>query len=45
MGVPLEARVQELTAAAHGSLLKITTDLGTEQWIPVIGIRKDLEER
>ena len=43
--VPLEARVQELTSAIQGSLLKITTDLGTEQWIPVIGVRKDVEDK
>jgi hypothetical protein len=43
--VPLEARAQELTETMHGSLLKITTDLGTEQWIPVLGVRKDLEEK
>jgi hypothetical protein len=43
--VPLEARVQELTATIQGSLLKITTDLGTEHWIPVLGLREDLEEK
>jgi hypothetical protein len=43
--VPLEARVQDLNTASQGSLLKITTDLGTEQWIPVIGLRQDLEEK
>jgi hypothetical protein len=43
--LPFEARVQELTSAAQGSLLKITTDLGTEQWIPVIGVRKNREEK
>lgn len=43
--VPMEARVQELTSAMQGSLLKITTDLGTELWIPVLGVRTDLEAK
>lgn len=40
--VPLQLRVQD-AAAAQGSLLKISTDLGTEIWIPVLGIRNDLK--
>jgi hypothetical protein len=40
--VPLEAR---LTSALHSSLLKITTDLGTEIWVPVIGVRTDLQDK
>jgi hypothetical protein len=43
--LPLEVRAQDLTAAIQGSLLKITTDLGTEHWLPVIGLRQDLEEK
>lgn len=43
--IPLEARLQDLTAQLQGSLLKITTDLGTEQWLPVISMRQDLEEK
>jgi hypothetical protein len=42
--VPLEARLQDMRASMHASLLKISTDLGTEIWIPVIGVRPDLEE-
>lgn len=42
--VPLTARVQELNANLQSSLLKITTDLGTELWVPVIGVRNDVEE-
>jgi hypothetical protein len=42
--VPLELRLQDMRAATQSSLLKISTDMGTETWIPVIGVRKDLEE-
>lgn len=42
--VPLEARRESMHRAYHVSLLKISTDLGTETWIPVVAIRKDLEE-
>ncbi len=41
--VPLEARRQAMQAAVHRSLLRITTDLGTEVWVPVLAIREDLE--
>jgi len=44
MQVPLEARRQAMQASVHSSLLKITTDLGTEVWIPVFAVRDDLEE-
>lgn len=43
--VPLEARLQDMRSLMHQSLLKITTDLGTECWIPVVAIRPDLEEK
>jgi hypothetical protein len=43
--VPLEARQQDLGAAFQGSLLKITTDLGTEHWVPIVSLRQDLEEQ
>lgn len=43
--LPLEARAQDLTEVIQGSFLKITTDLGTEHWLPVIGLRQDLEEK
>lgn len=43
--VPLEARREELHSYMQSSLLKVSTDLGTEVWIPVIGIRKDLEKK
>ena len=33
-----------MTAALQASLLKITTDLGTEVWVPVTCARQDLEE-
>lgn len=43
--VPLEVRLKDMRVAVHSSLLKITTDLGTQHWIPVIGHRQDLEEK
>lgn len=41
--VPLESRVEALNAPLHSSLLKITTDMGTEVWIPVASMRNDLQ--
>jgi hypothetical protein len=38
--VPFVVRREAMTKARQSSLLKITTDLGTEHWIPVTGIRK-----
>lgn len=43
MGVPMEARIEEMTSYFHSSLLKISTDLGTEQWVPVSTLRQDLK--
>ncbi|MCW1883831.1 hypothetical protein OKA04_03770 [Luteolibacter flavescens] len=40
--VPFECRSGELLRPLQGSLLKITTDLGTETWVPVSGRRDDL---
>lgn len=40
--IPLEARVEGMTLPVHQSLLKISTDMGTESWIPVIGVRADM---
>jgi len=44
MGIPFEPRHQDMSAAVHSSLLRITTDLGTELWVPVVSTRKDLKE-
>ena len=41
---PLESRLQDMVAYHHSSILKITTDLGTETWLPVHALRKDLKE-
>ena len=43
--VPLTARTEDMSGGMSTSLLKISTDLGTEVWIPVIGIREDAEEK
>jgi hypothetical protein len=42
MAVPFECRSGELLRPLQGSLLKITTDLGTETWVPVTGRRDAL---
>jgi hypothetical protein len=44
VAIPFECRGAEMTRARQGSLLQITTDLGTETWIPAAGIRDDLGE-
>jgi hypothetical protein len=41
MAIPFECRSGELLRPVQGSLLKITTDLGTETWVPVTGRRDD----
>ncbi len=42
--LPLEARIQDMQSPLQESLLKVTTDMGTEVWIPVVGLRPDLKE-
>lgn len=44
IALPFTARRKEMAKEAHQSLLKITTDLGTEAWVPVSGYRSDLEQ-
>lgn len=41
IALPFECRSSELLRPVQGSLLKITTDLGTETWVPVTGRRGD----
>ncbi len=43
LGIPFTARTAEMTAPEQVSLLKISTDMGTELWVPVVGRRVDLE--
>lgn len=43
--VPLALRPAAMQTLAQASLLKIETDLGTETWVPIVGIREDLEEK
>ncbi|MCP5515626.1 MAG: hypothetical protein H7A45_00030 [Verrucomicrobiales bacterium] len=43
--LPFEARREEVQLPRQASLLKISTDIGTEDWIPVICLRQDLEEQ
>ncbi len=41
--IPLTARLQDMSAYAQVSLLRITTDLGAVTWVPVVAIREDLQ--
>lgn len=43
--VPFEVRREAMGARRQTSVLKISTDMGTEHWLPVISVRDDLEER
>ena len=43
VATPFEVRLSEMLQPQQASLLKITTDLGTEAWVPVRGFRDDLE--
>ena len=43
--VPLEARLEDMVSPRQSCLLKVSTDLGTEIWVPVHGVRRDLEDR
>lgn len=43
--IPFTARTLEMTAYEQVSLLKISTDMGTELWVPVLGRRLDLEKK
>jgi hypothetical protein len=42
IAIPFECRAAEMGLPRLGSLLKITTDLGTVTWLPVVGYRDDL---
>lgn len=44
LGIPFTARCAEMSAFEQVSLLKITTDMGTELWVPVLGRRPDLKK-
>jgi hypothetical protein len=42
VAMPFERRAAAMSRPRQTSLLKVTTDLGTETWIPVVGFREDL---
>ena len=44
IAVPLKARSLEMTQSRQVGLLKITTDMGTETWVPMYGSRPDLNQ-
>lgn len=44
IATPFQLRLPEMLQAQQSSLLKITTDLGTEAWVPVRGFRDDLDD-
>jgi len=41
--VPLAIQMDKMTAPEARTLLCIKTDMGTETWVPVLGLREDLE--
>lgn len=41
LAIPMEASADLMTLPVHKSLLKVATDVGTETWIPVIGLKSD----
>lgn len=41
LAIPMEASVDLMSLPVHKSLLKVSTDVGTETWIPVIGLKTD----
>ncbi len=44
IAIPFENRAAEMNRHLQGSIIKVTTDLGTITWLPVVGIRDDLTE-
>ncbi len=42
--LPFELRPDAMKSSRQGSLLKFSTDVGTEIWIPIYGFRQDLNE-
>ena len=40
--IPLLPRLEDMTSPAHSSLLRISTDLGTQSFFPIIAYREDL---
>jgi hypothetical protein len=44
IAVPFECRAAAMGRPCQTSLLKITTDIGTETWVPVMSFRDDLVE-
>ena len=45
IGIPLAARVEAMSTETMTGLLKLTTDMGTETWIPVYAFRDRLEDK
>ena len=45
LAVPFSVRTAEMTESEQASLLRFTTDMGTELWVPVLGRRADLEKK
>ena len=43
--VPLKLRSEAMKARVQSSLLRVSTDMGTGNWVPVIGVRDDLESQ
>ncbi len=41
--IPIKTRPAEMTSYVQTSVLRLTTDLGAETWVPVVGVREDLK--
>jgi hypothetical protein len=41
LAIPFECRSSEMIDTSQTSIFKITTDIGTETWVPVMGFRDD----
>lgn len=41
--IPIAAQLPAMTAYVQTTALRVTTDLGTETWVPVVGLRADLK--
>lgn len=44
LAIPMQCRLPAMVRPLQSSLLRITTDFGTEFWVPVRGLRDDLNE-
>lgn len=41
--IPMAARREAMSEHVQTAILRLSTDLGTETWVPVVGVREDLK--